>query len=224
MEIQGVETKSAPHFNYANDIDFYNNKFYIIDKKTVSICNLQLQILSSFSIPYVEENLHHLKVDDDLIYVTLSDHHQIFVYSSNGKVHNTIASSAESSKIGEFNNPRGLTIVKKILYICDEYNHRVQALFKNDYSFVRQWGRKGTNNGEFDYPYSITYSEDIIYIGDDCSIQLFTCEGNFVERIGGRESGSEEGQFWGICGLIVLKDRLYASDCRNMRIQIFKRK
>jgi len=172
----------------------------------------------------VQYNFHHLKVSDDLIYVTLNDHHQIFVYSSNGKVNNTIGSTTSSSKIGEFNYPRGITIVKKILYICDGYNHRVQALLKNDYSFVRQWGRKGTNNGEFKYPDAITYSEDIIYIGDECSIQLFTCEGNFVERIGGRDSGSEEGQFSCIWVIIVLKDRLYASDSSNKRIQIFKRK
>jgi len=115
-------------------------------------------------------------------------------------------------------------MAKNILYICDKGNHRIQALLKSDYSFVRQWGRKGTNNGEFTQPYSIAYFEDIIYVGDNYSIQLFICDGKFVQRIGSRELGVAEGQFNLVSGLSVVKDRLYAADYNNSRIQVFKRK
>jgi hypothetical protein len=41
------------------------------------------------------------------------------------------------------------------LYICDHNNDRVQVLQKDAGTYQRQWGSKGTEEGQFDYPVSI---------------------------------------------------------------------
>jgi len=60
-------------------------------------------------------------------------------------------------------------------------------------------------------------------VGDNYSVQLFTCEGHFLQRIGGTWSAKSEGLFNKVRGLCVVKNRLYVSDLRNDRIQVFKR-
>jgi len=216
-----VIKNKSPLLNQPCDIDIDQNCFYIIDTKHVSIFTLQFQLLSSWPIPPSSEiPLNHLKVDNDDIYVTIYGQHQVLIYKRDGKLKNKIGSTEESSKNGEFNNPSGLTLDKDTLYICDYYNDRVQALSKDKYLYLRQWGSYGKENGQFYCPSSISYCENIIYVGDDCSVQLFTCQGHFLQRIGGNEN---EGQFNDVYGLCVVKDRLYVSDCGNNRIQVFKR-
>jgi len=222
LEGQIVERKS-PLLFFPSDIDLYQNCLYIIDKNNVSIFNLQFQLLSSFPIPSTQIFAwNHLKVDDNFIYVTIYSQHQVFIYTRDGKIKNTIGSTSESSKVGEFNKPFGLTLDKNTLYICDYLNHRIQTFSKDDYSFCKQWGSRGRDNGQFIFPYSISYWEGILYVGDDCSVQLFTFEGTFLQRIGGKKEGKDAGQFdraWGIC---VVGDRLYVSDYVNERVQVFK--
>jgi len=105
---------------------------------------------------------------------------------------------------------------------CDYGNDRIQALSKNNYVYIRHWGKKGLGDGQFSCPYSIFYDEKILYVGDNKSVQLFTCEGKFLQKIGSKQS-KEMGQFkcaWGIC---VIEEQLYVSDYSNGRIQVFRR-
>jgi len=124
-------------------------------------------------------------------------------------------------KLGEFNEPRGITLNKDLLYVCDYYNHRIQTFWKVNYIFHNTWGLLGEQNGQFNYPYAICFSEDIVYVGDGCSVQLFTFDGEFIQRIGGKRGGKEEGQFTNALGICIVKNRLYVSDTNNKRIQIF---
>jgi len=208
--------------NYPSDINFYQNKFYIVDKKNVSICNLQLQRLSSFPLPELGPHIPHLTVDNNLIYVT-GYRNQVCIYMSDGTIQNTMGSIDASSAQGEFNNPCGLTVNDNTLYICDSRNHRIETFFTQDDSFVREWGRYGSEKGQFKLPYIIYCCEDIVYVGDNLSVQLFTSEGLFIQRIGNFEEGDEEGEFNDVCGVCVVNDKLYVSDHRNTRIQVFER-
>jgi len=200
-----------PRLSHPSDIDFYENCFYVMEGKKVSIFDLQFQLLSSFPLPDIGyTSWHRLKVDQSVIYITIRSHHQIYVYTREGKLQQTIGPNSASSKQGEFNEPCGLTVDSKTLYICDSQNHRVQALNKTNYSFYKQWGKEGRDNGRFESPYSIYYCENTLYVGDSYSVQLFNCEGIFLQRILGKAEH-----------LVVVTDRLYVRDWNQ--IQVYKR-
>jgi len=64
------------------------------------------------------------------------------------------------------------------VYICDCDNHRVQVLMKENGEFKSQWGRglkQREELGEFSFPCVIYYdfNEQLFYIGDRYSVQLF---------------------------------------------------
>jgi len=219
-----LEIKSSLRFYQPSDIDFYQNYLYIIDRKCVSICNLQFLLISSFPIPHSRWGWNHIKLDnsndiEELMYITIDGLHQVYVYTGDGQVKKTIGN--RGSKQGEYSSPSAIVIHNDMIYICDSWNQRIQTLLKKDYAFWREWGGEGTGNGQFICPFSICYWLDILYVGDIYSIQLFTEEGTFLQRIGGETRGHGEEQFdcaWGIC---VVKDRLYISDRHNQRVKIF---
>lgn len=63
---------------------------------------------------------------------------------------------------------------------------------------LRQWGRTGTGDGEFDYPGGIAISRDgHVYVADQTNrrVQVFDLEGKFLFKWG--EYGIAQGQFGG---------------------------
>jgi len=215
LEGKKIETKPSTTWDHPSDIHLYKNNLYIVDSKQVAVCNLEFKLLSSFPIPHSGWSL---KAENDLIYLTQSDMNQVCVYAKNGEVKNTIGSTEPSKKPREFNEPRGITLNESNLYVCDTWNHRIQVLFTTDYSLFKQWGSEGRGQKEFTRPTGICYSEDIVYVGDVCSVQLFDSDGKFIQKMGDWE-GQEEGQFncaWGLC---VVNNRLYINDTANNRIQ-----
>jgi len=130
---------------------------------------------------------------------------------------------------GRFDSPCGITVNNKYSYICDLNNHRVQLLHKENGTFYYKLGTEALSSklGGFAFPYSIFYHafEEILYVGDQYSLQLFIKENNYecIQRIGDTESGSMSNQFCYICGICEIDDYLYLSDCNNYRIQILGR-
>jgi len=116
----------------------------------------------------------------------------------------------------------------KCIYICDCDNHRIQILTKDKGIFVMQWGsgEESTDQGQFSNPMSIynNLGEEIFYVGDNWSVQLFEKDGNCIQRLGQDISGNSMNQFHWITSLCVMDDRLYVCDHVNQRIQIFQKK
>ena len=71
------------------------------------------------------------------------------------------------------------------MYVVDQQNHRVQV-FNQDDTFDFSFGSKGNNPGQFQYPVRIAiYSNNNVLVTDcdaNC-IQLFTLDGQFIQRI-----------------------------------------
>jgi len=85
-------------------------------------------------------------------------------------------------------------------------------------------GKLSTEKGQFYYPRSI-YNyllESLIYVGDRLSVQIFWKDGVCLQRLGDDNVGSKMNQFNGVFGICVVDDRLYVSDFRNERIQVFQ--
>jgi len=124
----------------------------------------------------------------------------------------------------EFCDARGLTVDSQHIYVCDRDNCRVVVLLKKNSQFHTKWGKYGTDTGLFSSPYSIYHNlfENIFYVGDSYSLQLFTQEGTCLQRIGDKCNGNKMNQFSGVFGVCVIDDQLFVSDYNNRRIQIFR--
>jgi type IV pilus assembly protein PilY1 len=71
--------------------------------------------------------------------------------------------------------------------VADTGNHRIVVL-DSDGRFIRQWGRYGTGDGQFRYPFGVnTDSAGNVYVGDTGNrrVQIFDSSGNFLRQIGG---------------------------------------
>src|SRR5207253_1304560 len=118
---------------------------YVINRSSLYIFNLQFGLLSSFSLSIPQINNPMVKVDQNVIYITITGHNQIYVSTKQGKLKKCIGSISPTSKDGEFIGPRGITVASHMIYICDYFNSRIQALKKNNnYSFSKKWGTSGT--------------------------------------------------------------------------------
>jgi len=232
---------------YLSIIDETTIKLITLKKEILNTWSLDVGISSSSYLNSSHAALGlSLKIDIDCIYTTIDGYHQIFVYNLTGRLikkygkekssrisnhsngnhqskdNNLVITAGEN----EFQQPYGLTFDSKNLYICDCRNHRVQILNKKIGTFERQFGSQGLTDGLFHYPRSIHLSEDICYIADDESIQLFTKDGIFLQRIKHtiHESGSRlsyMGQFHDL-GIVIIEDKLFLSNELNNRIQVWK--
>jgi len=160
-----------------------------------------------------------------VFFLTIYIIHQIFVCNHSGTLIRTMGTKEAGSAHGQFNYPLGISLDNKNLYVCDAYNDRVQVLTK-DGKYVTTWGKLGKEFGEFSRPLSIYYygPEEIFYIGDSVSLQLFDKNGKCKQRLGNQNRGSTMQQFNTIRGISILNNYLYVSDSDNFRIQIFRRK
>lgn len=113
------------------------------------------------------------------------------------------------------------------------WNSNKVAAYSGDGKLLREWGQKGTGDGEFQLPGSIALGPDgMLYVPDQANsrIQKFTPDGRFVAKWG--EHGSEPGQFGGSVPpgnrfsgpQFVAFDRegnVYATDAGADRVQKF---
>jgi len=224
--LQGEKINEISSFDYPYGIDFDNhNKFlYIADKYHVTILNLKLEIMSIWKLPTSNDYYRGLKIDNNVLYLTIGGIHQIFLCnSSDGKILNKWGTVQGGSKQEEFSNPYGLTVNDKYLYVCDSWNDRIQIVIKTNGKFVNQWEK--TESLSFHFPKSIYFHnvDDIFYIGDRCALFLLTRNGKFKQKLGSTIRGDGMDQFNEIDGICVKNERLYICDWRNNRIQIFKR-
>jgi outer membrane protein assembly factor BamB len=106
------------------------------------------------------------------------------------------------------------------VYVADTVNRRIQQ-FEAEGTFVRQWGRFGTQEGQFLEPIDLDVGPDgSVYVVDDQrdDIQRFTSDGRFLSVIG--EHGTAPGQLNFTSGIFVGRDgTIYNADWDNNRVQ-----
>jgi len=211
------------------DIDQKNLLIYIAHKAQITILNLNLELISSWDLPVGSKEsftFRGLKLDDTILYLTINGIHQIFLCNpSDGNVLKKWGNVPKSALQGEFNCPNGITVDDMYCYICDCKNHRVQVLFKENGNFYSQWGNGNKNKkfGQFNSPLSIytDFKDEIIYIGDTFSVQMFLKDGICLQRLGGEVKGDRSTEFHYVFGIYVMNDQLFVSDGNNKRIQVF---
>ena len=121
-------------------------------------------------------------------------------------------------------NPRGIAVNSKGLTAVTDCNGHCILLFDKEGNYLRKFGCKGTNVGQFDVPSYLTFvSENEILVADQFNnrIQQFNIHTGKAIRVFGKE-GAGEGELLHPLGVSVDCDgRVVVANCSNNKIQVF---
>jgi sugar lactone lactonase YvrE len=131
----------------------------------------------------------------DEVYVTDLNNGRLQKFSAGGKHLGGFDLPVDSSK-KKSSLVGGIALDDRgLIYLSFMIQHRV-GVFTEEGKLVREWGKPGKEDGEFNQPGGILLLGDgTLYVTDQCNhrIQKFTTEGKFLAKWGGH--GKEPGQF-----------------------------
>ena len=111
---------------------------------------------------------------------------------------------------------------KKLVYVTDWTNHRVQVL-NSDLTFFSIFGKHGSGKGQFNEPWGIACnSTGEVYVVDTYNhrVQVFTAEGRFLRMFG--RHGQGKGELDGPNHIALDSNGMaYVSEGENHRISVF---
>lgn len=123
-------------------------------------------------------------------------------------------------------NSQGDIYVTNYVNELDEQAHTRIMKFRNDGTFVDEWGETGGGEGQFRRPMSLAIlDDDGIVVADSCNhrIQRFDRNGRFITLWGG--AGRRKGQLnYPYDVAVGPKGRIYVCEYGNHRISVFTRK
>jgi DNA-binding beta-propeller fold protein YncE len=139
---------------------------------------------------------HGLHVDrDGNVWVTDglgrgSKGHQGFKFSPEGRLLLTLGKpNGPGSGPDQFNAPSAIvTAPNGDIFVADGHGRETNARivkFSKDGRFIKTWGKKGSESGEFDIPHAIAMdSRGRLFVGDrqNNRIQIFDQDGNFLDQ------------------------------------------
>jgi DNA-binding beta-propeller fold protein YncE len=153
------------------------------------------------------------------IFVTDAGLGTVMVYGNDGKFKGAI-------KNKNFKSPAGIAYDENTdrLYIVDSRGHKV-FVYTSDGKFLFKFGRRGGNEGEFNYPTNISVRDGMVYIVDTMNfrVQVFTLDGKFLFAFG--SLGDAPGCFSRPRGIAIDSEgNIYVVDAAFDNFQIFNRK
>ena len=154
--------------------------------------------------------------DSDNIYI--SSEHKLQKFSRSGRL--IKCTGRKGTKEGEFDDPRGVTLYKTNIYVCDRNNHRFQV-FDLDMNFVRSIGSRGKRKVEFDTPLDVQFdATGNMYVSElgNKRVQVFDSRGKSIRMIG--QEG--EGKLRAPSGLHVTDKHVYVSDSSNHCVVVYE--
>ena len=126
---------------------------------------------------------------------------------------------------GEFKQPAGIKVdpAGKRLYVVDTHNHRVAVLDIESGNIVTTIGKRGREEGEFNFPSHITVDpKGNLYVVDTMNgrVQIFDSSGRFMRSFG--RLGDGPGMFARPKGIALDSEgHIYVIDSAFNNVQIF---
>ena len=150
--------------------------------------------------------------------ILVADRFRLQKFTTDG--HFLEGTSLNDSGVPQLLKPSGIaySTSNNKMYVSDR-NHRVLVL-NSDLTVFSQFGKKGTDRGQFDSPCGIAIANTgKVYVADKGNhrIQVFTAEGNFLKMfsVGGEELVEPVDVAVDVNGLV------YVSENRNCRVSVF---
>jgi DNA-binding beta-propeller fold protein YncE len=156
---------------------------------------------------------------DGKVFVADATLNRVFGYMPDGSV--AIAIGHE----GELENPSGMAVdrTNKLLYVADSKKHKVLCYSTVDGAAVREIGKRGMDNGEFNFPTNLFVDrEGRLYVADTLNfrVQIFDSGGKFVRAFGSQ--GDTAGKLNRPKGVAVDSEgHVYVADTSFNNFQIF---
>lgn len=116
--------------------------------------------------------------------------------------------------------PMDVTKVGEYVYITDT-NHKQVQVFDSTGTFIFKFGKQGTGEGQFQFPYGIAGDKDgNIYVSDlyNGKISIFTSKGKFIKYF---QVANKADDFKGPGGLRIYKNKLYVTDIPKKAVSVF---
>lgn len=172
---------------------------------------------------------HTVKIDrDDNIWCVDEGANTVIEFNPQGHVIMVIGRKAEPSEAppppgvvrpardNAFNRPTDIAWdAAGNGYISDGYNNSRVAKIDKDGNWVKSWGKRGTEPGDFHTPHSIAVdAKGNVYVGDreNNRIQVFNGDGEFLKQ------WTNVGSPWALCITPGPNPVMYSSDSRPGRI------
>jgi sugar lactone lactonase YvrE len=155
---------------------------------------------------------HFLRVDrSGYVWVTDRGDMQAFKFTSGGKLLMTLGKKGvmgDNNSQDSFNGMADLAVAKNgDIFIADGEGPNTRVVkFSKDGKFIKWWGGKGTDAGQFNVPHSIAIdSKGLLYVADRANnrIQIFGKDGTFLKQ------WNNFGTPWGV---FIKGDRIYVVD------------
>lgn len=166
--------------------------------------------------------------DQGNLYVSDSGRQVVLKFNSRYKFKGVFISSfqSQSQDKSEPLPPTGIRITgivfhQGIFYGADTPNHRVLG-FTQQGELKFSFGKRGTGQGEFNFPTHITVDDRYIYVTDAMNfrVQIFDHSGTFIRAFGSQGRGG--GNFSKPKGIAVDRERrIYVTDVMFDNVQIF---
>ncbi len=163
---------------------------------------------------------HGIRVDlDGNIWTVDVDAHRLVKYTREGRVLMMIggvggAPGKEDTK-DAFNRPTGITFAPGgDMFVSDGYVNSRVIKYNKDGDYLTQWGKKGTENGEFNLVHDVALdSSGRLYVADrnNKRVQIFDQNGKFIDK------WTDVGTPWGLY-YVKRENSLYMCDGVNDRI------
>jgi len=164
-----------------------------------------------------------LAVDNhDNFYVSDPMLHMVMKFNSAGHMLATVGAD-EGMK-----NPTFMAIdeARRRLYVVDSHLHQVLVYNVDTLKLVHRVGKRGSKNGEFNYPVGVAVNRQGDFAVSDtgsCSVEIFSPDYKFIRRIGGQ--GTRPGNFVRPKGLAFDSEgNLWVADAAFNNFQIFNPK
>ena len=135
--------------------------------------------------------VHGTRVDSqDNVWVTDHKNHTVIKYAPTGDVLKILG---RRDMPGEdeftFNRPTDVAFGKNgDFFVSDGYGNNRVVKFTKDYKYVKAWGRKGTDIGQFHLPHCVVFdAKGLLHVADreNDRVQVYDQDGNYVRHYGG---------------------------------------